>query len=126
MLPMAKTTSNHVPYMIQIGTSIPRAKIFRFEHFWVDQPCFLDVVNSVWSKNVMVSNSASRVVAKLKELRRTLKKWAKGLSKLKEQIKVCNSTLLVLDKLEENRPLNPPERNYRNILKEFIQKLLQH
>jgi hypothetical protein len=46
-----------------------------------------------------------------------LKKWAKGLSKLKEQIKTCNSILLVIDKLEENRPLNPPERNFRNILK---------
>jgi hypothetical protein len=55
-----------------------------------------------------------------------LKKWAKGLSKLKEQIKTCNSILLVIDKLEENRPLNPPERNFRNILKGFIQKLLQH
>jgi hypothetical protein len=38
---------------------------------------------------------------------------------------VCNSTLLILDKLEENIPLNPPERNFRNILKDFIQKLVQ-
>jgi hypothetical protein len=91
------------------------AKVFRFENFWVDQPGFLEVVSSVWSKNVKATNSASRVVAKLKELR-TQKKWAKGLSKLKEQIKVSNSTLLVLDKLEENRSLNPQERNFRNIL----------
>jgi hypothetical protein len=112
--------------MIQIGTSIPKAKVFRFENLWVDQPGFLDVVKSVWSRGFRANNSASKVAAKLKELRRTLKKWAKGLSKLKEQIKVCNSTLLVLDKLEENKPLNPPERNFRNILKGFIQKLLQY
>jgi ABC-type Fe3+-citrate transport system substrate-binding protein len=92
----------------------------------VDQPGFLEVINSVWSKNVKASNSASKVTAKLKELRRVLKKWAKGLSRLKEQIKTCNSILIVVGKLEENMPLYPPERNFRNILKGFIQKLLQH
>jgi hypothetical protein len=60
--------------MIQIGTSIPKAKVSRFENFWVDQSDFLDVVESVWSKNTKANNSASKVAAKLKELRRTLKK----------------------------------------------------
>jgi hypothetical protein len=92
----------------------------------VDQSGFLDMVKLVWSKDFRTNNSASKVVAKFKELRRTLKKWAKGISKLKEQIKVCNSTLLILDKLEENKPLNPPERNFRNIIKGFIQKLLEY
>jgi hypothetical protein len=119
MLPLAKTTSDHVPCMIQIGTSTSKAKVFRFENLWLDQASFLDVFKSVWSRDFRANNSASKVAAKLKELNRTLKKWAKGLSKLKEQIKVCNSTLLVLDELE-NRPLNPPERNFRNILKRFI------
>jgi hypothetical protein len=74
MLPMAKTTIDHVPYMIQIGTSIPKEKIFRFENYWGDQPGFLEVIKLVWSKNVKASNSASKVIAKLKELRRVLKK----------------------------------------------------
>jgi endonuclease/exonuclease/phosphatase family metal-dependent hydrolase len=37
MLPLAKTTSDHVPCVIQIGTNIPKAKVFRFETHWVHQ-----------------------------------------------------------------------------------------
>jgi endonuclease/exonuclease/phosphatase family metal-dependent hydrolase len=33
MLSLAKTTSDHVPCMIQIGTSIPTTKVFRFENY---------------------------------------------------------------------------------------------
>jgi hypothetical protein len=49
-----------------------------------------------------------------------------GLSKLKQLIKQCNSVLSTLDKLEENRPLYPPEFNLRKILKKHILKLLQN
>jgi hypothetical protein len=44
LLPMARTTSDHVPCMVQIGTSIPKASVFRFESFWVEMPGFLDTV----------------------------------------------------------------------------------
>jgi endonuclease/exonuclease/phosphatase family metal-dependent hydrolase len=30
MIPLAKTTSDHVPCVVQIGTSIPKAQVFRF------------------------------------------------------------------------------------------------
>ena len=33
LLPMARLTSDHIPCKIQIGTSIPKAQIFRFENF---------------------------------------------------------------------------------------------
>ena len=32
-IPLAKTTSGHVPVMIKIGTNIPKATIFIFEIF---------------------------------------------------------------------------------------------
>jgi endonuclease/exonuclease/phosphatase family metal-dependent hydrolase len=44
LLPMARTTSDHVPCMVQIGTSIPKASVFRFESFWVEMPGFLDTI----------------------------------------------------------------------------------
>jgi hypothetical protein len=117
LIPLAKTTSDHVPCMVQISTSIPKAKIFKFENYWVEQMGFMDIVKSVGLTDVRATNSATRVVAKFKQLRKVLKKWAKGLSKLKEQIKQCNAVLLIMDKLEENRDLYPPERNFRQILK---------
>ena len=33
LLPMVKPTSDHTPCYIQIGTSIPKDNIFRFENF---------------------------------------------------------------------------------------------
>jgi hypothetical protein len=123
MLPLAKTTSDHVPCVIQIGTNIPKAKIFRFETHWVDQPGFLEVVEAAWSRNPNCSNSATKIAAKFKNLRRVLKKWELGLSMLKTLIKSCNEVISILDKVEENRPLNHPERSFRNILKKHISKL---
>jgi exonuclease III len=117
MIPLAKTTSDHVPCVVQIGTSIPKAQVFRFENFWTDQPGFLEVVQSVWASEVTASNSVSRVAAKFKNLRRALRKWAMSLSKLKNILKQNNAVLLVMDKLEESRPLNTPEKCFRDLLK---------
>jgi hypothetical protein len=84
LIPLSRTTSDHTPCMVQIQTSIPKTKIFRFENFWIDQPDFMDVVQAAWNTDVRASNSATRLSAKLKHLRRVLRRWAKGLSRLKE------------------------------------------
>ena len=48
VLPLAKSSSDHVPCMVNISTVIPKATLFRFESFWVDQPGFLEVVKGSW------------------------------------------------------------------------------
>jgi hypothetical protein len=48
---------------------------------------------------------------------RVLKKWAIGLSKLKQLIKQCNFVLSVLDKLEENITLYPLNKILGNFSK---------
>jgi hypothetical protein len=126
MIPLARTTSDHIPCVIQIGTSIPKAKVFLFEAFWIDQPDFLEIVEASWEKEVSATNSATKIAAKFKNLRRVLRNWVIGLSKIKASIKTCNDVLLILDKLGENMPLNIPERHFRNILKNHIAKLLKH
>lgn len=35
VMPQAKVTSDHVPCKVSIGTTIPRAFIFRFENFYL-------------------------------------------------------------------------------------------
>jgi hypothetical protein len=84
LIPLSRPTSDHTPCMVQIQTSIPKTQIFRFENFWIDQPDFLNVVQAAWNTDVRASNSATRLSAKLKHLRRVLRRWAKGLSRLKE------------------------------------------
>jgi hypothetical protein len=73
MTPLARTTLDHIPCVIQIGTNIPKARVFHFETFWVDQPDFLDVVEALWTREVSASNIATKIVAKFKNLRRVLK-----------------------------------------------------
>jgi hypothetical protein len=105
MLPLARTTSDHTPCMIQIGTSIPKDKVFRFENFWIDQPGFLDIVQVVWQSEFKSTCSATKLSTKFKLLRRMLRRWAQNLSNLKKKIQVCNEVVLILDKLRKQKTL---------------------
>ena len=42
--PLAKPISDHIPFVINIGSKIPRSSHFRFEFFWIDQPGFFETV----------------------------------------------------------------------------------
>jgi hypothetical protein len=81
LLPMAKPTSDHIPCMVQIDTTIPKAGVFRFENFWVEQPDFLDLVKNTWNTEISASNSVTRISAKFKLLRKTLKNGARAFQK---------------------------------------------
>jgi exonuclease III len=61
LLPLSKPTSDHIPCMVQIDTTIPKADVFRFENFWVQQPDFFDLVQSSWSTEVRASNSVTKI-----------------------------------------------------------------
>lgn len=68
--PLAKPLLDYIPCMVQIGTSIPKAQIFRFENFWIDYSGFFETVESIWKSEVRASNSATKISAKFKLLRR--------------------------------------------------------
>ena len=59
-------------------------------------------------------------------LRRKQRHQTKGMAKHLNLIKECNSVLLILDKLEEQRPLYTQEKNFRAILKRHILTLLKY
>ena len=118
VLPLAKTSSHHVPCVVSIDTTIPKAKVFRFEIFWMDMPGFMDYVKSSWNQPVFADMSASAVLSiKFKRLSYALKAWSKNLSYLKRLTMDCSRVILYFDNLEELRPLTMPEFNFRNIVK---------
>jgi hypothetical protein len=119
------TGADHTPCYAQIGTSIPKAQIFRVENHWFQHAGLMELVEQSWKSQVQAANSASIIPAKFKALRRALKNWSKGISKLGNLIKACNEAILVLDKLEEQRQLSTPEHNCRSIIKEQGKKLLK-
>jgi hypothetical protein len=105
LIPLAKTTSDHIPCVPQIGTSIPKINIFCFENLWIKLPGLLEVISNAWNKEIGVSSSAARIVAKFKNVRYDLKKWSKTSSNLNRLIMNCKNVILVIDKLEKQRAL---------------------
>jgi hypothetical protein len=75
---------------------------------------------------VPFTNSAKRINAKFKNVRRALKIWSRNLPCLKKQIEKVNSVIEMLDNFEEIRVLNDIEWNLRDILKSHVISLLQH
>lgn len=122
--PLSKPISDHTPCVLTVDTAIPKCNLFHFESFWPDHPGFMNVLKESWCKPTKCSSSATNISAKLKRLRYALKKWSKSLSKLSLLIQNCNTVLLNLDELENLRSLTIPERNFRNILKAHIIRLL--
>jgi hypothetical protein len=113
VLPLAKKGSDHVPCVVHIGTDIPKAKIFRFENYWVDLPGFKECVTQSWERGSAKAYSSAVIADKLKGLRHELKKWHLSLARLKGLIQNCNKVIVILDTLEEERPLYREEFNFR-------------
>lgn len=123
---LAKPISDQVPCIIKVGTSIPKANIFRFENYWLQIPDFKEVVQNIWGQDLQIENCATRITAKFKRLRKGLNLWSKKISNLAQSTKNSNEMVLFLDVLEEYRPLVNEELNGREIVKQHLMKLLQY
>lgn len=43
--PLSRPLSDHIPFVVHIGSKITKSNFFRFENFWVDHPGFLDTIS---------------------------------------------------------------------------------
>ncbi|XP_073363138.1 uncharacterized protein [Aegilops tauschii subsp. strangulata] len=125
-MPLARPTSDHIPCVVRIGTLIPKSKFFRFENYWLQHSDFMDVVAIAWNIPVGHSDYAKSINAKLKNLRRALKQWARTISCLKRKIENLNEVIFFFDLVEEFRNLSDSEWNCRNLLKEELLILLKN
>jgi hypothetical protein len=44
VMALSRPISDHIPYVAQISTQVPKASIFRFENFWTEFVGFQEVV----------------------------------------------------------------------------------
>lgn len=123
VLPLARSVSDHTPCKVQIGTSIPKASLFRYENHWPLLPGFMEVVPTAWT-STSNSNATRNITPKLKALRTALKTWSKDHSSLQVLINNCNIVITAMDDLEEVRHLHVLERNFRSIIQKQLRKLL--
>ena len=120
--------SNHTWFLtcvIKMATDTPQVRVFRFENYWLLHDDFAQVLKHGWNVPTNHTNKARRVVAKFKNLRRVLKGWQRTLANLASVISNNKTMLLFLDTLEESRDLSILEWNFRNIVKENLDKLLK-
>jgi hypothetical protein len=87
---------------------------------------FKGIVQNCWNIPVGFADSAKRINAKFKNLRRGLKLWSKNLPCLQKNIGEVNSIIELLDTLEEFRTLSLVEWNLRDLLKTHVITLLQN
>jgi hypothetical protein len=121
---LTHVVSDHVPYVVQMESTVPKANILRFENYWVSFPDLMPMVEYFWSLPTHKENIALAISAKFKILRRGLKEWSKHLSNLNQLIHNSGYVLGLLDGSEEQRPLSLLERNFRHQLKLHLLKLL--
>jgi hypothetical protein len=103
---LSRDTSNHTSCVIEISTDIPKAKVFRFEGYWMLHNDFMDVMSHGWNILTQIEDKAKILGAKFKTLRRVLRLWHSQLSNLAATISNNKLMLYLLDNLEEFRDLS--------------------
>jgi len=122
---LSRPISDHTPYVMHIGSSIPKSKLFKFENFWVDHAGFLNTVDLPWNSSPYHANAARTLSEKYKQVRAGLKYWSKKLSNLSKLIYNNNWVLLLFDGLEDRRALSRLERAFRTLVKSHLASLLE-
>jgi hypothetical protein len=122
---LSRDISNHCPCLISISTEIPKAKIFRFENYWMMREEFMQIMENGWNLPNSQSDVAKKPALKFKNLRRALRDWQSSLQSLTKTIENNKMLILLLDSLEEFRDLSLEEWNARNIFQSNIESLLQ-
>jgi hypothetical protein len=79
---LARDTSDHVPCLVTASTYIPITQTFRFENYWLEHENFMATMQQAWECATLLTDSAKRINAKFKNLRKTLKIWKSQLPNL--------------------------------------------
>jgi hypothetical protein len=95
----------------------------RFKNYWILLPGFLEKVKTIWEIDCP-GDSAKKLSAKFKLLRKGLKTWSNTFAVLDNVIANCNKIILRLDSMEEQRVVHITEWNFCNIVKDKLQFLL--
>lgn len=65
---------DHVPFLIKIGTQLPKSNVFLFENYWINFPDFLATVELHWDSALFFANAAKILNGKVKQVRSGLTK----------------------------------------------------
>jgi hypothetical protein len=95
---------NHIIIDSQFST-LSQSRSFKFELSWLEHPDFLPKVEEIWLAPTRDNSALSRVLFKLKKVRKILKGWGYNLSGSRKKRKEIQETLQKLEEMEESSPL---------------------
>jgi hypothetical protein len=110
-----------MPCLIPISTDDPKARVFRFENYWLLHDDFMQVMAHGWNAPTSQSDKAKIMTAKHKNLRRVLRAWQLQLSNLSTTISNNKVVLSFLDMLEESRDLTLEEWTLEELFRNTLQ-----
>jgi hypothetical protein len=113
-----------MPCLVSITTDFPKAKIFRFENYWMMHDEFMQKVAHGWDFTTIEGDKAKRMMTKFKNFRRVLRQWHAQLPNLNKSIESNKMMISFLDTLEEFRDLSLEEWNFQKLIHENLEKLL--
>lgn len=87
--PLPRPISDHIPYVLHIGSSILKSNLFRFENFWT--------INLHWNNSAFFANATKNLSRKFKQERAGLKAWSRNLSNLNKLIYNTGSFFCLMD-----------------------------
>jgi hypothetical protein len=67
-------TSDHIPLLVNIPTSLPKTHLFRFENSWLKNPDFLPSILSVWFNSWVSADPTGGLVTRIKAVIRHVAK----------------------------------------------------
>ena len=106
-------TSNHWPCVIQIETTIPKSRIFRFENHWLERDDFIPTLLQGWNCHQSILDPTKTLTTKFKNIRKTLKTSNSKTLGLVASINNDKLILNLLDTIESFRDLILLEYNFR-------------
>lgn len=113
-----RSTSDHVPIVLQASTSVPRSTTFRFNNHHLHHPDFPSLVIDSWSSVLEpADNSAALICKQIKRVRAVVKNGKKTEKKPSTIVKNCEIVINFLDLVEEHRNLSSLELRLRSLVK---------
>jgi hypothetical protein len=106
-------------------STLSQSRSFKFELSWLEHPDFLVKVEEIWLAPTRDNSTLSRVLFKLKKVRKFLKGWGYNLSRSrKKRKKEIQETLQKLEEMEESSPLSGDLIRHRLEIKLELFKIL--
>lgn len=122
---LTRSTSDHVPLKVEISTSIPKPKTFRFDNTWSLHPSFLASITEAWNIRNPPTHPTAALVRRLKSTRAAAKKWRRHRGSCSQREVDCKIVIKLLDVVEENRTLTRAEATLRSIVTNILARTVK-